>query len=249
MLAELNTHRVFSRNSASSRAIPVAKQIEKVRKQTAFPVQFGTYQKGMQAGPPLQGKTLTEAEIIWQKAAADAAKWAEKLVELNVHKEVANRLLEPFLYHKVIVTSTEWDNFLEQRDSPLAQPEMQVLACKVKEALNGAQATYIGNNDWHLPYVTESEKQYFKPEVQRMLSVARCARVSYLTHDGEPNWEADLSLYDRLASAEPPHWSPFEHVATPDSSNINRLGLPVVGNLTGWLQLRHFSKREALKET
>lgn len=234
-LASLNTHRAFSRNSASSRAIPIAKEIEKVLTDPALPLEFGTKKKGMQAGPPLEGEGLGEAVEVWLEAAQDAVRAAQKLDAMGVHKQVANRLLEPFLWHTAIITSTEWDNFFQQRVSPQAQREIAVPAQLMECALEASEPKRVAYEQWHLPYLTEDDR-YLTIEEKRKVSAARCARVSYLTHDGKRSVEKDLELYDRLISADPPHWSPLEHVATPAGPE-NFYGTE--GNFEGWCQLRH----------
>lgn len=215
VLAEFNTHRAFSRNSASSRAIPVNKQIRKIQEELAYPVEFGTNQPGMQAGPPLLVPELTYAEEHWEDASKHAISQAEVLGErYEVHKQVTNRLLEPFMWHTVIVTSVDYQNFFNQRCSPLAQPEIRAVAEKMKEAYDLSVPEPIGYHQWHLPYIQPDEFD-LTTETLIKVSAARCARVSYLTHDGTREIEKDLDLFEKLVSAEPPHWSPLEHVATP----------------------------------
>ena len=144
MLAELNTHRVFSRNSASSRAIPVARQIERVLDDPAMPVEFGGKQAGMQAGPPLEGDALDAARAAWLEARDAAVDSARRLADLGVHKQVVNRLLEPFMWHTVIVTATDWDGFWHQRCSPLAQPEIRIVADAMRDAFDASDAVAGG---------------------------------------------------------------------------------------------------------
>lgn len=259
VLAEFNTHRVLSKNSASSRAIPVQKQIERIVEDLAYPVSWPAEQKGMQGGEELPEETTTVAKRLWHFAAKAAVDTVQGLRHLNgdaaLHKSVTNRLLEPFMWHTVVVTATAWENFFAQRCSPLAQPEIKAVADLMHEAYANSTPTYIRDKDWHLPYVDRREVDSAETAVK--VSAARCARVSYLTHDGKRDIAADLALYDRLVGANPPHWSPLEHVATPDSLNMQyrdpytffneRLQrweeypvdhLPVVGNLLGWRSLR-----------
>lgn len=231
VLAELNTHRVFSRNSASSRAIPVRKQIARVVDDPAVPVEFGANQRGMQAGEPLTGEDHDRALSAWLEARDRAVEAVTRLQELGVHKQVTNRLLEPFMWHTVIVTATEWDGFWEQRCSPLAQPEIRVAAESMKAAYDASEPAPVGMGEWHTPYLREEDGD-LDPETARQVSAARCARVSYLTHDGRRDISKDIELYERLVSARPPHWSPLEHVATPASEST-------LGNLREWRQLRH----------
>lgn len=264
VLAEFNTHRVFSRNSASSRAIPLRKQVERVRSNPAMPVSWPAEQKGMQGGEELAENRAWGAQSTWHHARADAVRHAESLsFGYGVHKSVVNRLLEPFMWHTVIVSATDWSGFFEQRCSPLAQPEIRVAAEMMREAYESSEPTEIKAGDWHLPYVEEeditavlqAEDRSLPPHaVLARISAARCARVSYLTQDGRRDIRADLTLYERLVSARPPHFSPLEHVATPWSSNVRRervtfkdlddqwqdtqVLLPRVGNFLGWRQLR-----------
>lgn len=234
ILAEFNTHRVFSRNSASSRAIPTKKQIERILFDPAMPVEWGTLKAGMQAGPPLEGFPKWRAERRWRKASRDAVRHAKKLNKLGVHKQVTNRLLEPFMWHKVIVTSTTWENFFQQRCSILAQPEIHAAALEMREAYRNSVPKFLTSGEYHLPYLDEYMDSRYPVEDQVKFCVARCARVSYNTHDGERNVVKDLELFNKLVSADPPHWSPLEHVATPMSE-----GLDDTGNFTGFAQIRH----------
>lgn len=234
VLAEFNTHRVFSRNSASSRAIPVERRMAAVLTECAVPVEWGMNRPGMQATELLPPEQEEAAKSIWKKAATTAVLLAQDLRDLGVHKQITNRLLEPFLWHTVIVSSTEWENFFVQRCSPLAQPEIRVVAEAMYKALSESTPTRLDFDEWHLPYVQDDEKD-LSPYEKRQLSVARCARVSYLTHDGVRDAEKDKELYRRLISARPPHASPFEHVARPRSCE----DADHKGNFEGWVQLRH----------
>lgn len=234
--AEVMTHRAFSRNSASSRAIPTSKLIQQVRETPAYPIEYGANQPGMQAGIPFNDSQTRTANIVWRKASEDAADRAEAMLAMGVHKQIVNRVLEPFMWHKAIITSTEagWDNFFAQRISPLAQPEINVLAFNISIAMDESKPVELGYGDWHLPYV--DTPAYSDSEGDRKISAARCARVSYNTHDGERDVNKDLDLYQKLITADPPHWSPLEHVATPGRL-IEDANAP--GNLDGWKQLRH----------
>jgi thymidylate synthase ThyX len=232
VLAELNTHRVFSRNSASSRAIPTPKQLQRLIDDPAVPIEFGTNQRGMQAAAPLTGDEHDAALAAWLEARDHAVDAARRLFDLGVHKQVVNRILEPFMWHTVIVTATDWDGFWEQRCSPLAQPEIRVAAEAMRAAFDASEPTPVPTGGWHTPYLRPDEGD-LDVELRKRLSAARCARVSYLTHEGRRDLEADETLYQRLVTADPAHWSPLEHVATPSDDPA------VPGNFRGWLQLRH----------
>jgi thymidylate synthase ThyX len=235
VLAELNTHRMFSRNSASSRAIPVSKQVARVVHDPAIPVEFGANQPGMQAAAALTGAAHDAALATWLTARDHAVEAVEALAELGVHKQVTNRILEPFMWHTAIVTSTDWDGFWEQRCSELAQPEIRVAAEAMRVAFDASTPAAVTDGGWHTPYL-QPEDSELDLATARAVSAARCARVSYLTHDGRRDVDKDLVLYERLVTARPPHWSPLEHVATPAAP-----GVTPPGNLRGWAQLRHIA--------
>lgn len=260
ILPEVNTHRVISKNGSSSRAVPLRKQIARLRDNPAIPVEFGTNQRGMQAGPPLRGQALVEAEAVWVEAMEAAIGFAERLGDpdgLNVHKQVVNRLLEPFATQVMLLTSTEWDNFFSQRATPtdpnlvaLMQPEFRAVADAIRAALNESTPRQIAAGDFHTPYILDEEYDEFGLVTRTEVSAARCARTSYLTHHGIRDVDEDLRLFNDLVTARPPHWSPLEHVARPDEDNVRvvtievpgsvyDIDLPVIGNLVGWRQLRH----------
>lgn len=232
VLAEFNTHRVFSRNSASSRAIPFGKTAARVMTDGAYPVEWTSEQAGMQGGSGLAPEDKRRADALWTEARTAALRCAVEMSAYGVHKSICNRLLEPFLWHTVIVSSTEWENFWRQRCSPLAQPEMRAAAEAMKAAFDASIPTEI-EEGWHLPLLQEDEADLSLKQ-QMQISVARCARVSYLTHDGIRSIDKDLELFVRLSSAEPPHASPFEHVARPLSRYEKAMG-----NFVGWQQFRY----------
>ena len=239
--AEFMTHRVFSRNASSSRAIPVAKMLEQVRNNPAMPLHWGKNQPGMQAREELSGIALSDARLTWLAAAEDATKWAEEMVRLGVHKQVANRLLEPFQYISVIVTATEWDNFFALRDHPDAQPEIQHLARLMRQAMDASTPQKLDYGQWHLPYVSQEEQREIGTTNAIKCSVARCARVSYLTHDGQqPNVEKDIELHDKLVVSDPRHASPAEHQAQPlwDAFDMGADTSLFCRNFRGWRQYR-----------
>lgn len=256
--AEFMTHRVFTRNASSSRAVPVAKVIELVRNDPAMPIHWGKNQPGMQANEELDDYHKAEAQGAWLYAAKCAASVAEHMMELGLHKQVANRILEPFQHIHVIVTATEWANFFELRDHEDAQPEIRELARMMREAMGVSKPTVLHPGEWHLPYVTAEDyaavelhlrggpdgwnawTDDMRLELLRKVSAARCCRVSYLKHDGvKATIEEELALCDRLAGARPIHASPFEHQATPDEWEFGGWDHPELhGNFVGWIQHR-----------
>jgi thymidylate synthase ThyX len=248
---EVMTHRLFSRNAMSSRAIPVAKMIEQVRTNPATPIHWGKNQPGMQANIQLEGGDLTAVQTLWQTAAEAAADLAEDMNKYGAHKQIANRILEPFQWMRTLVTSTEWGNFFELRAHPDAQPEFHELALQMQKVMLNSTPVLrpAGEYDfqnqacWHLPYVSDQERATVTTDLLVKLSTARCARVSYLTHDGEnPSVEKDLALYDRLVGSVPLHASPTEHSAMSlkDPEYQSK-------NFIGWLQYRQLVENRISK--
>jgi len=234
--SELMTHRAFSRNASSSRAIPVNKMIEQVKTNPAMPIHWGKNQPGMQAHEELNEADIIEAKDLWRKAALNATLVAECLSDLGAHKQIVNRLLEPFQIMKTIITATDWDNFFDLRCHKDAQPEIHDLAIKIRKAMHRNEPVEVDYGDWHLPFVSEEERVQLRNSCNTLLeiSTARCARVSYLTHEGQtPSIEKDVLLYERLIGNDPRHASPCEHQATPlkDPKEYSR-------NFRGWLQHR-----------
>jgi hypothetical protein len=250
--AEFMTHRVFSRNASSSRAIPVMKMLRQVWSDPAMPVHWGQNQAGMQARASLQGLKLELARSLWRNAGRVACVFAWAMTKVGLHKQVANRLLEPWQTIHVLVTATEWENFFELRAHPDAQPEIHELALRMQEALSASTPAHKNVGEWHLPYVTEDEMRpggsifefwqspgmkFTKEHVlhtARACSMARCARVSFLRHDGlKPKVVEDLDLRARLVDSRPIHASPSEHQAMVAPSPTHWSG-----NFRGWVQHR-----------
>lgn len=215
VLSEFNTHRDFSRNSASSRAIPVKKNIKKVSEDPFIPEGFMKNQKGMQEGVALNEEESDLAKRAWMSLHKVAIATAEILAELEVHKHWANRPLELFNGQTIIVTASRWDNFYALRRHPDAAPEMRYAADSMLSAMEASTPEKLKEGGWHLPLVTEQERsptgEWLPIDMLVELSCARCARVSALTHDGTRDLDADITLYNRLASRG--HMSPLEHAA------------------------------------
>lgn len=251
VLAEFNTHRMFSRNSASSRAIPFPKMLERVKTDPFIPVAWPTEQKGMSGGEPLDELAARAAIDDWKTARNRAVESAQALAHLGVHKSLINRLLEPFMWHTVIVTATEWENFFALRTDENAQPEIRTIALMMQEAYRESLPLWLQYGEWHLPLDMGFPFDDSNPDWDfwKKVCVGRCARVSYLTHDGQRDLDADVTLHDRLLTNG--HLSPFEHVARPLQSDddlsdargtmpLSELGLGevFVGNFRGWYQYR-----------
>lgn len=237
--SELMTHRVFSRNARSSRAVPVKTMLEEVRNAPFVPWHWGKNQKGMQAGEEWNGlisaptfsggcEDLSREEA-WLRARDWAVTIAEGYADAGYHKQIANRLLEPFMFIDVLVTSTSWANFLHLRDHKDAEPHIKDLAVLIGKALDSAEYQTLERGQWHLPYITLADREEVRNrvgsrvgsdaafwEMLLKLSTARSARISYVPFDGDASYERELSRYNDLVGSEPLHASPTEHQATPD---------------------------------
>lgn len=257
--SELMTHRVFSRNAASSRAIPIAAMHEQILAETAMPVSWGKNQAGMQAKEDLPPEHTEIAKQLWAKACKDALHWSKALADLGLHKQVANRVSECFMTMKTIVTSTEWENWYELRNHSDADPTIHALAYAMERAHIESVPNALAEGQWHLPYVSaymdEAGQQWFKQddvvldlETAKMISVSCCAQVSYRKSDTSLD-KAKL-VYEKLVGMRPFHASPFEHQATPlepfpaftawpaGVTHLDRSGQFWSGNFKGWYQNR-----------
>lgn len=239
---ELMTHRMFSRNASSSRAIPVKKMIQDIKDDPAMPVYWGKNQSGMQARVELSEEEISKCKSLWLEQRDETIARVEKLIEIGLHKQTANRLLEPWAHIHVIVSATEWKNWFELRSHPDAQPEIKELSDKMKVELEEKRKTdreisklMITSPVWHLPYIKKEEKSKYKLSELLKMSTARCARVSYMNHDGtNPDPEKDFELHDKLVVSKPQHMSPAEHQAV--SADPDQF----YGNFKGWKQYRKF---------
>lgn len=238
ILPEFNTHRMISKNAASSRAIPVKAMLENIRANPAMPSHWGKNQSGMQANEELDWQTQAGAKEQWRIAMLNSIYCAESLNLIGVHKQVANRLTEPFQMIKVVATATEWDNFFWLRKHADAQPEIRILAEKMWEAREASTPEILQSGEWHTPYVDHwrhrdgnllytidsGERKidsgeevvvwkWLTLEEALKVSSSMCAQVSYRKADD--TLEKALMVYDRLVESKPVHASPFEHQATP----------------------------------
>lgn len=232
--SELMTHRLFSRNAASSRAIPVKTLIEMVRNEPAMPYRFGANQPGMQdkgvEHDGIVGAGYTGREW-WSLAALSAARFAEELAEAGYHKQIANRLLEPFQRMKTVLTTTELENFWWLRVDADADPTIEALAKDMYIAYTESEAELLQPGEWHTPYVNhvryddgevlyyvegdrdEYEMVFLTVEEAKAISSSCCAQVSYRRLNSTK--DKALDIYGRLLSGQKVHASPFEHQATP----------------------------------
>jgi thymidylate synthase ThyX len=241
--AEFMTHRQFSRNASSSRAIPVERMIDSIMEDPAVPIYWGKNQKGMQATEECTAEVriydrgapcLVSREKAWLDAMYHAIDVARGFHAAGYHKQIVNRLLEPFMHITVVVTSTEWSNWYALRDHKDAEPHIEHLAKAMREAAYLSSPDVLEVGQWHTPYV--GRHNFFTEQEAIITSVARCARTSYLTHEGKATTlEEDRKLHDRLLVADPLHASPAEHQATPDPYGESRSQW---GNFQYWKQYR-----------
>jgi hypothetical protein len=272
ILAELNTHRMLSKNSASSRAIPVKAMHQHMTENPARPVHWGKNQPGMQANTELVGMDLTDVQFMWQRAQQDAMHWAQQMSErAGLHKHVANRITEPWMTMKTVISGTEWRNFFWLRAHADAQPEIHELATKMFDAYNQSVPQLLQPDEWHLPYVKshrlssgeliylDAEDLPITTEQARVISASCCAQVSYRKSDD--SYEKAHKIFKQLIESQPCHASPVEHQATPmdlDSidkydpecwqdgvTHVSRNGDLWSGNLRGWIQFRKLIPGEA----
>lgn len=241
MVGEVNTHKMLSKNSASSRAIPIQQIIRSVIKQPSTFVFWGRNRTGMQSNEELTGVRLALAKKLtfWLRYPVCATVYL--MYKIGLHKQNANRFLEPWMYTTALISGTEWQNFFRLRAHKDAQPEFQDLAFKMLRLYDKNIPRKLNWGEWHLPLITDEDRKIVTnvfsftaagntSELLRKISVARCARVSYVKHDLVKEVDDDVKLCDRLVASG--HLSPTEHVAqaTP---------LPGwYGNFHGWLQHR-----------
>ena len=278
VMSEFNTMRAISKNSSSSRAIPVSKMLEHTKNINLKPVYFGSKKSGMQAGDELVGEDLLYAKSTWESALHSMVHSAKILDDCGVAKEVTNRLVEPFQLVKVVCTATDWDNFFNLRLHPDSDPNICMLAYKMYQAMQESKPIDLKVGEWHLPFVNvgwngkgemcyaDEDFNFIELEQAIKLSAASCASVSYRT-EGMTLEKAD-KIFDMLIKAEVIHASPFEHLATPISKEIeiensdyltvgfinkvgdsntwqqgithmNKQGQLCSGNLRGFVQYRH----------
>lgn len=231
--AEIMTHRDRERNAASSRAIPWKAMRQQIIDDPVIPIKWGAEQKGMQTGDEIEDTEYAEA--LWLAARDDALYRADQLHENGLHKSLVNRIVEPWAWITVVMTATEWANFFRLRCHPDAEIHFQKIAGMMRDAINESEPTHLANGQWHTPFISGFEKDTEISEVELLkCSVARCARVSYLTHEGKRDIKKDLELFDRLVQGSGfGHWSPHGHVAQATDDPNHRSG-PFIG----WKQYR-----------
>ncbi|HET8687898.1 MAG TPA: hypothetical protein VFM18_14750, partial [Methanosarcina sp.] len=237
ILPEVNTHRVMSKNAASTRAIPTKKAIDRLLnggEMFKF-AKVGKNQSGMQAYEEVSSEIAEKFHSEWEELCKIVCGYVSRWdSEYQIHKQVISRALEPWTYSQMVLTATDFDNFEELRIHHAAEPHINDLAICMREARSkSVPVKRVSINDWHLPYVTDEERQNNPIEDLLAFSTARCARVSYLLHDGSTtNPEKDRALHEQLVGSNPKHSSPSEHQAYPNPINER------VKNFQGWVQYR-----------
>lgn len=220
----------------NSRAIPVGKIISYIRTKPAMPVYWGKNQKGMQADEELPESVILESEQIWLESMESQIKYAEKLLKLGVHKQITNRLLEPFFNITTLVSATDFSNFFNLRAHPDAQPEFQELAFCMLEEYEKSTPKQLKEGEWHLPFSNEYIEDGLSTEQLLKITTARAARVSYMNFEGNIDYEKDYKLHDDLKKAG--HFSCFEHAAKTEEDN------KYYANFRGFIQYRKFISGE-----
>lgn len=272
ILPEVNTHRALSKNGASSRAIPTEKLIDMCLREQVEPLQWGLDQSGMQAFTVADDILTGKGRAIWNSAREQAVKHAAELNELGFAKQIVNRVLEPFLSTRTVLTGTEWNNFFTLRDHKDAQPEFREMAAQMREIRQHSIPKALAGNDWHRPYIEEGDfdrsrasdlgdilegtieclansqtvDNFFDHSgdlLLNMVSAARAARASYRTVDGnKTQFGDDLKLFHRLIKSQPVHASPTEHQATPAGFEPNMM----TANFTGFIPFRRLLASETI---
>jgi hypothetical protein len=247
--SEIMTHKALAKNSASSRAIPAKTLRERTLAAPAYPGSWGANQKGMQAAAEVAD--TAQAEAWWLAGLQEAADLHALGERMGLHKQVVNRVIEPWMTITIVITGDQegFGNLFHQRKHKDAEPSFQKLATAAWDAYHNSLPVERAAGDWHLPLVDESEREPWGIPLAKRLSAARCARTSYLTHEGKRDPGEDLVLHDRLLKVGayndggPMHLSPFEHPCMAAEPGMK------IGPFRGWKQYRKFIVGEAGPDT
>lgn len=272
--SELMTHRVFSRNGRSSRAVPVMTLLT----EASYIPHFMKNKPGMVASEEMEPSDLLAAQAVWHELALYTKKAVEALHGLGVHKQWANRPLEAFGYIDVLISSTDWINFMALRDDEAAQPEVKSVAELIQQLMNESTPKLLQPDRWHMPYIGPDDwsiaEDYLASigeankhgvatvpqlvDLLKKISTARCARLSIRPFDGDSTIEKELARYERLVVSRPVHASPAEHIATPDTQStlhsVSGIEYKVWdsteehGNFHGWRQYRKMIPNNTIKD-
>lgn len=245
--SEFMTHKVISKNAASSRAIPTSKLLDLVEKDPMLPVSVGKNKSGMQASEELEKEISDRFIELWKELGVKVAADVKVMQELGPHKQIVNRPLEAWLPIKVVATATDWENFFELRDSEYAQPEFGLLAKMMRQAMDEYEYKELQDNEWHLPYIASEDKEYVSSiapvadeywKILCSLSAGRCARVTHAL-GGLSKKDIDEEINKGRELFILKHMSPFEHQAKPwnvsDKIDLNFSYRDNLNALTTWL--------------
>lgn len=263
---EILTHRVLSRNARSSRAVPERVMLEEIQRDPFVPWHWTRIQQGMQGeaghdnpvvllNPKTDLEEIHSNERAWLLARDSALGYAKAFAGAGYHKQIFNRIVEPYMWIDGLITTVTWNNLLWLRDDDAAEPHLRDIAVAIKQVLDSAKPQQLDDGDWHLPYIAAADyaaaadrfpRMSQQNEWLRKISAARCARMSYVPFNGEASYEAELQRYLRLTSDARLHASPMEHQATPDFQLADgRWARPELhGNLLGFVQGRKLDPRE-----
>jgi thymidylate synthase ThyX len=255
MHADFMTHRVFSRNAASNRAMPTTTIISNIENDLVLPLKHFKNQKGMYGSELLNENDTNNCNDLINSLWKETKEVVLKLDELGLHKQNKNRYLEAFQHIDVLLTTTEFENFFNLRCEIDAQPEIQELGNQIRIALKNSTPTVLQEGEWHLPFITDKDRATYDLETLKKCSTARNARISYLKHDkNDPDLNSDLELFNDLYTKR--HESPFEHIVRPitekefqlmetlqkiikEDSNGKYLNNPkFIANHNGWVSFR-----------
>lgn len=231
--AEFLRHRVFSHSVASARAIPIKKIMKKLADDPVLPVYWGSNKKGMVAGEEIPAEDINTAKGLILAHNEATLALMEKLDGLGLHKQIVNRYAAPFAWVTDIVSGTEWADFFNLRVHPDADPAIQRIAEMMFSLYVSHKPRQLAAGLWHVPMTEDKDvlmKSGYTTDDIRRIAAGRIARVSYETHEGKRDPEADLDLASTLASNK--HWSPWEHIARAETH------LNFVRNFKGWTQMR-----------
>lgn len=270
--AEVMTHRMASKNSSSTRAIPVERMIELVKQKPATPIYWGENNAGMSSKRELEGFKLTAAKQLWEsitESVIASVRVLSSKTGINAHKQIAGRWLETASFIKVVFTATDMNNFYFLRNHPAAQPEIQELARVMLEAEAASTPTLLKAGEWHLPYVEVVDGKYMVGDTEVDLDTALkvsascCAQASYRKLDDSIEKANDVfsKLNIGTDTGEPAHASPTEHQGmvmhgtnepfNPDTwepgiTHVRRDGSLWSGNLRGYIQYRQLINNESV---
>lgn len=231
--AEHLRHRMMSFSVSSSRAIPTKKIIEQVESDPYIPFHWGAQEPGMQANTEVSEDQKMLAKEEYMFSLNSALNTAKNMANIGLHKQVVNRILSPYMWVTVLVSATTYSNFFKLRCHEAAEPNIRKIAEMMRELYIMSEPKILLEGDWHLPFVQDSEKEIYNITTLKRISTARCARTSYLNHDGTFELEKDIKLHKKLADSG--HYSPMEHIATPGRG---------LANFRGWIQYRSEFPRE-----